>query len=44
MTSANSSGSTIYSKQSDLSFANEFNKDLEGRYGKWGKSSFCMLK
>jgi hypothetical protein len=44
MTSANSSGSSIYSKQSDLSFANEFNKDLEGRYGKWGKSSFCMLK
>ncbi|CAO3596103.1 unnamed protein product [Absidia cylindrospora] len=22
---------------SDLSFANEFNKDLEGRYGKWGR-------
>ncbi|KAI8097460.1 kinase-like domain-containing protein [Halteromyces radiatus] len=24
-------------KISDLSFANEFNKDLEGRYGKWGR-------
>ncbi|KAI8334641.1 kinase-like domain-containing protein [Chlamydoabsidia padenii] len=25
------------SRISDLSFANEFNKDLEGRYGKWGR-------
>ena len=25
------------SSVSDLSFANEFNKDIEGRYGKWGK-------
>ncbi|KAI8062207.1 kinase-like domain-containing protein [Gongronella butleri] len=29
--------STYNSKISDLSFANEFNKDLEGRYGKWGR-------
>ncbi|ORX45257.1 Pkinase-domain-containing protein [Hesseltinella vesiculosa] len=32
--------SSVYSgsnKISDLSFANEFNKDLEGRYGKWGR-------
>ncbi|KAI8884089.1 kinase-like protein [Backusella circina FSU 941] len=36
VTSVKSSGSSMYSKQSDLSFANEFNKDLEGRYGKWG--------
>jgi hypothetical protein len=28
---------------SDLSFANEFNKDLEGRYGKWGKSRARIL-
>jgi hypothetical protein len=34
--SVRSSGSSVYSKQSDLSFANEFNKNLEGRYGKWG--------
>lgn len=26
-----------HGKISDLSFANEFNKDLEGRYGKWGR-------
>ncbi|KAI8366622.1 kinase-like domain-containing protein [Radiomyces spectabilis] len=25
------------SRISDLSFANEFNRDLEGRYGKWGR-------
>ncbi|KAI9259463.1 kinase-like domain-containing protein [Phascolomyces articulosus] len=25
------------SSMSDLSFANEFNKDIEGRYGKWGR-------
>ncbi|KAI7852446.1 kinase-like domain-containing protein [Circinella umbellata] len=25
------------SSVSDLSFANEFNKDIEGRYGKWGR-------
>ncbi|KAF7727990.1 serine/threonine protein kinase [Apophysomyces ossiformis] len=25
------------SSYSDLSFANEFNKDIEGRYGKWGR-------
>jgi hypothetical protein len=37
VTSVKSSGSSVYSKQSDLSFANEFNKNLEGRYGKWGK-------
>ena len=35
--SVRSSASSVYSRQSDLSFANEFNKDLEGRYGKWGK-------
>lgn len=35
--SVRSSGSSVYSRQSDLSFANEFNKNLEGRYGKWGK-------
>ncbi|CEP08145.1 hypothetical protein [Parasitella parasitica] len=35
--SVRSSGSSVYSRQSDLSFANEFNKDLEGRYGKWGE-------
>lgn len=35
--SVRSSGSSVYSRQSDLSFANEFNKDLEARYGKWGK-------
>lgn len=34
--SVRSSGSSVYSKQSDLSFANEFNKNLESRYGKWG--------
>ncbi|KAI8644483.1 kinase-like domain-containing protein [Parasitella parasitica] len=35
--SVRSSGSSVYSRQSDLSFANEFNKNLEGRYGKWGE-------
>ncbi|KAI7868904.1 kinase-like domain-containing protein [Spinellus fusiger] len=25
------------SRASDLSFANEFNKNIEGRYGKWGR-------
>jgi hypothetical protein len=35
--SVQSGGSSVYSRQSDLSFANEFNKNLEGRYGKWGK-------
>ncbi|KAI9020756.1 kinase-like domain-containing protein [Phycomyces nitens] len=25
------------SRTSDLSFANEFNKNIEGRYGKWGR-------
>ncbi|KAI8988440.1 kinase-like domain-containing protein [Mycotypha africana] len=35
--SVRSSASSVYSRQSDLSFANEFNKDLEGRYGKWGE-------
>lgn len=34
--SVRSSGSSVYSKHSDLSFANEFNKNLESRYGKWG--------
>lgn len=28
---------------SDLSFANEFNRDLEGKYGKWGKCSKIMI-
>lgn len=35
--SVRSGASSVYSKQSDLSFANEFNKNIEGRYGKWGK-------
>jgi hypothetical protein len=35
--SATSTRPSLSSKISDLSFANEFNKDLEGRYGKWGK-------
>lgn len=35
--SVQSGSSSVYSRQSDLSFANEFNKNLEGRYGKWGK-------
>lgn len=30
-------GTRSSSVASDLSFANEFNKDIEGRYGKWGK-------
>ncbi|KAI8140607.1 kinase-like domain-containing protein [Fennellomyces sp. T-0311] len=29
--------SSVNSSVSDLSFANEFNKDIEGRYGKWGR-------
>ncbi|KAI9486784.1 MAG: kinase-like domain-containing protein [Benjaminiella poitrasii] len=32
-----SSSSSISSNISDLSFANEFNRDLEGKYGKWGR-------
>jgi hypothetical protein len=28
------------SSLTDLSFANKFNKDLEGKYGKWGKVYF----
>ncbi|KAL0083246.1 kinase-like domain-containing protein [Phycomyces blakesleeanus] len=28
---------SIYTTNSDISFANEFNRDLEGRYGKWGR-------
>jgi hypothetical protein len=28
---------SVTSRNSDLSFANEFNRDIEGRYGKWGK-------
>ncbi|KAG1450309.1 hypothetical protein G6F56_008388 [Rhizopus delemar] len=28
---------SIASSNSELSFANEFNRDLEGKYGKWGK-------
>jgi hypothetical protein len=35
--SVRSGASSVYSKASDLSFANEFNKNIEGRYGKWGK-------
>lgn len=35
--SVRSGASSVYSRQSDLSFANEFNKNIEGRYGKWGK-------
>ncbi|KAI7904239.1 kinase-like domain-containing protein [Cokeromyces recurvatus] len=36
--SVRSSGaSSVHSRYSDLSFANEFNKNLEGRYGKWGE-------
>ncbi|KAI9470512.1 MAG: kinase-like domain-containing protein [Benjaminiella poitrasii] len=35
--SVRSNGSSVYSRHSDLSFANEFNKNLEGRYGKWGE-------
>lgn len=31
-----SSSSSVYSKHSDLSFANEFNKNIQSRYGKWG--------
>lgn len=31
-----SSNSSVYSKHSDLSFANEFNKNIQSRYGKWG--------
>jgi hypothetical protein len=27
---------------SELSFANEFNRDLEGKYGKWGKLFFSI--
>ncbi|GAA5810070.1 hypothetical protein MFLAVUS_003488 [Mucor flavus] len=32
-----SSNSSVYSKHSDLSFANEFNKNIQSRYGKWGQ-------
>jgi hypothetical protein len=32
---------SVYSN-SDLSFANEFNRDLEGKYGKWGKFYFLI--
>lgn len=35
-----SSSSSVYSRQSDLSFANEFNKDIQSRYGKWGIVAF----
>ncbi|KAI9492477.1 kinase-like domain-containing protein [Zychaea mexicana] len=28
---------SVSSRRSDLSFANEFNKDIEARYGKWGR-------
>ncbi|KAI8368948.1 kinase-like domain-containing protein [Blakeslea trispora] len=28
---------TIHKSSSEISFANEFNKDLEGKYGKWGR-------
>ncbi|ORZ10737.1 kinase-like domain-containing protein [Absidia repens] len=35
--SARPSVASSQGKISDLSFANEFNKDLEGRYGKWGR-------
>ena len=28
---------SVSSRKSNLSFANEFNKDIEARYGKWGK-------
>ncbi|KAI9029838.1 kinase-like domain-containing protein [Phycomyces nitens] len=27
----------VYINNNDISFANEFNRDLEGRYGKWGR-------
>ncbi|OBZ89982.1 Serine/threonine-protein kinase oca2 [Choanephora cucurbitarum] len=30
------SSSSTYSKHSDISFANKFNKNIESRYGKWG--------
>ncbi|KAI8147500.1 kinase-like domain-containing protein [Fennellomyces sp. T-0311] len=29
--------SSVTSRKSDISFANEFNKDIEARYGKWGR-------
>ncbi|KAI8363796.1 kinase-like domain-containing protein [Choanephora cucurbitarum] len=28
---------TLHKSSSEISFANEFNKDLEGKYGKWGR-------
>jgi hypothetical protein len=28
---------SVASRNSDISFANDFNRDIEGRYGKWGK-------
>lgn len=30
-------GNVYSNSSSDLSFANDFNRDIEGRYGKWGK-------
>ncbi|KAI8343735.1 kinase-like domain-containing protein [Chlamydoabsidia padenii] len=36
-TTASSTRPSLTNRISDLSFANEFNKDLEGRYGKWGR-------
>lgn len=41
--SIRSSGSSVYSKHSDLSFANEFNKNIQSRYGKWGKVIFLIV-
>jgi hypothetical protein len=32
-----STAMSITSRASDISFANDFNRDIEGRYGKWGK-------
>ncbi|GAB5593706.1 serine/threonine protein kinase [Umbelopsis nana] len=31
------SAMSVTSRTSELSFANEFNRDIEGRYGKWGR-------
>lgn len=35
--SSNSSSTTSIKSSSEASFANEFNRDIEGKYGKWGK-------
>jgi hypothetical protein len=37
-----SRSASVKSKSSQISFANEFNKNLEEKYGKWGKLLFLF--